>query len=206
MSSAQPERFRCFFAIALPSALARTVADHIAYLRQLDDGAVRWTPSTNLHVTIRFLGEIGSASFTAAQEFLQTGPMVNDPQSRFRVRIGPDVDAFPSLRRPSVIVLPVQGLTPADAEIFLALQRRTENFARRLGLEPDTRPFRPHVTLGRLRRNRDIPLAIKRTFDDVSSVQFGESEGEIDALHLVRSVLTSGGSQYSTVATLHLLS
>ncbi len=160
----------------------------IAELRSTDNGTVRWTPPENLHLTLRFLGELPTGTFREARQLLTEREM----PSRCRLRFT-GIDAFPSLRKPQVIVLGLEGITQRDQTELLQLQSLCEAFARELGLEPEDRTFRPHLTLGRVRRDRRIPEALRTA---LTSTRPELPQVEVEHLLLVESFLSREGARY----------
>ena len=167
----------------------------IEELRTLDDRNVRWTPAGNLHLTLRFLGELTSAQYAEAQELLR-GTAETDT---FRLHIT-GTDAFPSFGKPSVLVLKLEGRTSEDHAALLAIQKNMEEYARQLGLPPEHRPFRPHITLGRVRRGQKIQRSLEQSLRNIKPDRFDSAEGIVQTVHLVESTLTPSGARYRTVA------
>lgn len=186
---------RCFYALALPPQMSRTLSAVIADLRRLDDGAVRWTPPQNLHLTLCFLGELNDQEFREAKALLQDlsfGPPM-------RLKLG-EANGFPSLRKPSVLVLSAEGAGEEEHGKLSDMRQKTEGFARRIGLEPESRPFRPHITLGRVRRDRSISPALHNGLSALRPEEFGETKGEIRALYLMESIMKPAGVEYRVAA------
>ncbi|HMO31132.1 RNA 2',3'-cyclic phosphodiesterase [Enterovirga sp.] len=134
---------RLFTALEVPPALARDLALYRGGL----PGA-RWIDAENYHVTLRFIGDIDHAMARDVAAGLAEIP----PRPAFGVAI----DALASFGgdRPRAIlarIVPTPELTRLQAE--------QEKLMRRLGLEPETRKFTPHVTLARLRGVRASDLA-----------------------------------------------
>jgi 2'-5' RNA ligase len=130
--------------IALP--LSGPVFERICQLRRrlveaLPD--VRWMRPETLHLTLAFLGDIPEESLERI-----AGSMLSIGDVFAPVDITVDgIGAFPSLTRPRVVWLGVDGgetLSDLNAAVTTAL--------RALDLPCDDRPFRPHLTLGRVRR------------------------------------------------------
>lgn len=192
----QPESnlHRAFYALPLPDTLYREITMLIEELRSLNDRNVRWTPAGNLHITLRFLGELTPAQFIKAQGLLE-GIVSN---RSFRLRIT-GTDAFPSLGNPSVLILNLEGISPADQAALLALQKNTEDYARQLGLQPEQRPYHPHITLGRVRRGQRIQRLLEQKLRSIESDRFIAAEGTVQTVHLVESTLTPSGARYRTV-------
>lgn len=106
----------------------------------------RWQPEENLHLTLVFLGDVqepDTEELIQALADLPTGPVPLHPK---------EIAAFGRPHQPRSLVV----LLEQSAEL-MALQGRVERTARALGLEPETRKFTPHVTLGRCGRNVDGP-------------------------------------------------
>lgn len=185
---------RCFYALPFPPQVNRAVSGLIADLRRYDNGTVRWTPPQNLHLTLRFLGELSEQEFNDAQNSLRDLSF-----GSLHLKIG-GIDGFPSRRNPSVLVLAVEGSTPEDHRKLLHLQHETEEIARRIGLEPEGRPFRPHITLGRVNRGRPVPAALRNALSDATPDSFGEIEGRIESLRLMESTLKPTGAEYRVAA------
>jgi 2'-5' RNA ligase len=135
-----------FFAIALEEAARSAAEALLAELRAAPHAdAVRWVRPEGLHVTLRFLGEIAAEQLdplvrAVAGELAGCAP--------FDLRLGA-VHGFPTARRPRAIVCEVspQALL---SELAAAVERGAEHE----GFAPDTRPFRAHLTLGRVRRGK----------------------------------------------------
>ncbi len=141
---------RAFVALELPaSAQRRLIATQHELARQLQlqqlDRCVRWTPAGNLHLTLRFLGEIDDAQRGALAQALATLAGVH---SRLLLDAG-GLGCFPNPRRPSVIWCGIQG----DGAALARLQADVERAARSIGLPAEEKTFAPHLTIGRLQRS-----------------------------------------------------
>ena len=210
---------RAFFAVLL-SARARDAADAVASelrSRPYGDG-VRWVRPENFHVTLRFLGEIPRSSVLAVAECavdaIAAAPDAHEP---FEMRLG-EVGAFPSLRRPRVVVL---GVTPPEPLQALAdsLERGIENAGLRdsadhpahSGSTPSTHaaepshrdperkhPLRAHLTLGRVRRGRRAPSL-------ESPCRADPAPTRVEEIALLRSELGREGARYTRLERIPLV-
>ena len=144
---------RLFCAAPLPESLRRELfAASGAVARLLPASGFRRVPPENLHLTLRFFGpERGPVDrgriAALLRERLETccsGPLTLKAS---------EVSAFGSLRRARVVWagLSEEGVPEGAPGGLLSLQREVEAVSRDIGLPPETRPFVPHVTLGRLR-------------------------------------------------------
>jgi 2'-5' RNA ligase len=122
---------RLFAAIAVPDVAAQALAPLAAGV----PGA-RWVPVANLHITLRFAGEVSESDAEDLDSALST---VTVPP--FEVELG-GVGSFGA--RGEVFALWAGVL---ESETLSRLQRRCETAARRAGLKPDIRAWKPHVTL-----------------------------------------------------------
>lgn len=173
---------RLFTALEVPA----DVCGILAALRTDLDGA-RWTRPEQLHLTLRFLGDTDAEQvpvLEAAFAEITVSPLA----LRFD-----DLAAFPSPRQPHVLVAQV---APNDA--LLDLQRQIETAVQALGWEPEDRPFRPHVTLARLKR------------PDIRSVQAYLGTRTVDAaftaaaFHLWASTRRPSGAVHERLASFAL--
>jgi len=98
-----------------------------------------------LHVTLRFLGNIGTEQVAPLRSSI--GAAVSGLPA-FRLDLGA-VQHFPSTRRPRVVALEV-----APEADLSALAAAVERATREQGFEPEERPFRAHLTLGRVKSGR----------------------------------------------------
>ncbi len=140
------ETLRAFFALELCETARRAAAGIIQELRERPCGdLVRWVRAETLHVTLRFLGRTPREMVPA---LLQQVALQLAAVPAFTIDLS-EVKAFPSLRHPRVVAL---GLEPEAPVVHLA--RAVDAGVVAAGFEPEPRPFRGHVTLGRTQSTR----------------------------------------------------
>jgi 2'-5' RNA ligase len=123
--------------------LAAEVKDTILRELQPFRGAaapMRWTGRDNIHLTLKFIGEVDDELAAKAGEALAAACI---PAAPFRLRLM-GFGKFPAADGLDVLWAGVEA-SPALDSLFAGV----EAALRPLGIEPDTRPFHPHVTLGR---------------------------------------------------------
>jgi 2'-5' RNA ligase len=136
---------RAFIAIEIPSEIQAAIARHTAPLQAaLDDSMVRWVPTHNLHLTLKFLGDVSPANLELLTQMLTVEA---SQQGAFEMGFS-GIGAFPDARRPRVLWIGIQA--PAELE---ALSHGIEAACARLGYPGEKRPFSPHLTIGRVKQN-----------------------------------------------------
>ena len=180
---------RAFIAISLSDEIHHGLEQVLQDLKsRLSGGAVRWVPAKNIHLTIKFLGEVSVASLDMLTTMLQTEAARH---LLFEFSVG-GLGAFPSPHRPRVVWVGVEA--PAE---LAGLQRGVEAEMARLGYAPEERPFSPHLTIGRVTRN-----ASQDELRQLSSVLETYKVGflgvtRVQAIHLFRSDLQPSGAIYT---------
>jgi len=181
---------RSFIALELPTEAKSAAAKIMAELKP--SGAnVKWVKPQGLHLTLKFLGEVDPKRLPALCQALARACAGRPPLGLGLAGVG----AFPGPARPQVVWLGVTGQVPELGELASAVEKEMEG----LGFAPENRPFRPHLTLGRLRRGRD-----KRARPDTaglsqalaSLVAFKGPDFKADKVALMKSTLTPAGAVY----------
>lgn len=171
---------RAFVAIALDDAARRATAKVITALRAGAGGeSVRWVRPENLHVTLCFLGNVALARLGVLVERLRPAAAALRP---FSMQLGA-VTVFPSERKPRVVSCEV-GPAPTLSRIAEAVAQA----AARAEIALETRPFRPHLTLGRFR---------ERTRRGVTASVTGVDQSvRVDEIVMFRSELQRTGAHH----------
>jgi 2'-5' RNA ligase len=152
------------------------------------DVRVRWTSPENIHLTMKFLGDTEDALVPMLRETL--GQLVK-PLFPFEVE-AKGIGVFPSPKKPRVIW---SGFDEQSEEVLSLLQQALERDLEELGFQKEDRPFRPHVTLGRV-KSRAKP-DFTQPLEDIGEQNFGKSY--IKDVILYESKLTSEGPIYTVL-------
>jgi 2'-5' RNA ligase len=174
---------RLFIALPLPDDLERRLGGLIDDLRARG-GNVRWVPAGNIHLTVRFLGETDPALVDRLSAEIDKVAGRYQQLEAVADRLG----AFPNLRRPRVLWV---GLTEATGGLKL-LARDMEKAVHKFGFKAEKKGFKAHLTLGRVRDQRDI----KPLVDHVAALKFEPAPFVLDRLVLFESTLTPKGAIY----------
>lgn len=177
---------RLFVALDLPADLRRRLAALVGSLRAgLPDA--NWVRPEAVHLTLAFLGERPEDEAPLLRAALVP---VFARHAPFVVQVG-GAGVFPRRREARVLWLGLDGGSALEE-----LQREVaERVHEVLSLEPEGRPFRPHLTLGRCRR--PWPARAVRRFEESAQL---EAELLVDHGSLIESTLSPDGSVYEEVA------
>ncbi|WP_272700946.1 RNA 2',3'-cyclic phosphodiesterase [Desulfovibrio sp. Fe33] len=133
---------RLFIGIGLPDIYRQSLSPLIEDVSGLTDASVNWSKLSSWHLTLKFLGETDEAHIPAIRHALAAVDF-----TAFTMRAG-GAGAFPDAGRPKVLWL---GLTEGR-EQCAALARSIEDALAAIGVPREKKPFRPHLTLGRVRK------------------------------------------------------
>lgn len=190
---------RAFIAIELPGEIRGKLND-IQNKAQVQIGAafkkaVRWVPCENIHLTIKFLGDVPTANLSAIQKILSSEASHHPP---FFLNIG-GIGAFPNMRRPRVIWAGCET-PPVLADLHKAIDAETH----KLGYPSDDRPFSAHLTLGRISQSAtpEEVGGVSQALGKMSVESLGTFR--VDRFHLFQSDLRPSGAVYTSLNIFHL--
>ena len=187
---------RVFVAVELSAHTCDVIQKQTSRLRQaLGSDFIRWVPSQNMHLTLKFLGDTAVSHLDFLKQMLVREAELHSP---FEMQVG-GVGCFPNQRNPRVLWIGIHA--PSD---LTALQRGIEAGALRLGYKPEARPFSPHLTIGRVRESASL-TELQKIRIALSAVQPGNvAIAKVDAVHLFKSDLQPGGSVYTKLFSIPL--
>jgi RNA 2',3'-cyclic 3'-phosphodiesterase len=194
----QSMMLRSFIAIELPAEVQAAIASETASLQKaLPKPLVRWVASKNLHLTLKFLGDVSPANLEKLAEALEVESVRYD---KFSLSVG-GLGAFPTSRRPRVIWVGLEA--PA---LLSVVQRTVEAVSSRMGYPTEDRPFSPHLTIGRVGQDTS-PTDLKRICGAIEETKIGSlGMVNVDAIHIFKSDLQPGGSVYTHLYAMPLKS
>jgi 2'-5' RNA ligase len=175
---------RLFVAVPLPDAAAAEAGRLLRALSELE-WPVRWVKEDGLHISLKFFGEVTSDRVDPIEELVQFATRGMKP-----IELTPQGGgAFPSRQHPRVLRLEMAA--GPDLEL---LQDRLERGGERIGFPPEGRPFRPHLTLGRVREGHRLP---PRAMEHIEGLSRG-APFLAERVVLFESRLTPAGPVYGT--------
>jgi RNA 2',3'-cyclic 3'-phosphodiesterase len=175
---------RIFLAINPPPEVRRAVWDAAAPLRDSVNN-IGWVAEAKIHLTLRFLGQMDEA---AVPELAAAVTEVARTHAAPVIQLS-GIGAFPGFRNPRVVWM---GVEP-EPRLEL-LHHDVEVACARLGFELEGRPFRPHLTLGRVRK-RGTPAALERLRAAADEVRYTD-DFFAQSLDVMESVPSPAGSTY----------
>lgn len=185
---------RSFIAIPLTAEVQRSARRLIRDLRREQDG-IKWVPEDNLHLTLKFLGDVVDREVPAVCQAIRQVCRRADPFPLTFATVG----GFPTSARPRTIWA---GIATGGDELT-ALVADLETTLAELGFKPEPRDYRPHLTLGRVKSGA-------RTASDevISRMQQHEQRmlGTMQAeqVKLIASYLDRQGPTYNVMDTIEL--
>ena len=181
--------FRAFIAVEVPDF---PKLERFSKSVKGTDAPVKMVNLKNTHITLKFLGDIDESIVPGIEEVMKEAVSGIEP---FTMKLK-GAGAFPNLNRINVVWA---GMENADALCEIA-NKINANLVP-LGFEVERRKFSPHVTVARVRgdRNREI-LAF--TIEQFQDIEFGEVP--VNSIVLKKSVLTSKGPIYSDIVKIGL--
>jgi len=178
---------RLFVAVELPDALKEAVEALQAPLRRFG-AAVSWTRPAGLHGTLKFLGEVAPERRAAIEAAL--APVAAHAPFELRLR---RLGVFPGWSGPRVIWL---GLKPAEPHCA-ALYHTVEDALAPVGFPRESRPFHPHLTLGRVRERRGLDALAAHLHAEADGVDLGAFT--VREAVLFQSQLRPAGAVYTAL-------
>jgi 2'-5' RNA ligase len=181
---------RLFLAINFESELRHSIHEAAQSLRDAAP-ALAWVPESRLHLTLKFLGEVPEER---ARLLVDTARRVTTDHREIAIELG-GVGAFPNFRRPRVVWM---GVSP-EPKMEL-LHHDIESACAELGFEIEGRPFRPHLTLARVRtrvKNVETLRALARAARRIDFLE----ETVITSVDLMKSERSPDGSRYTMLSS-----
>jgi 2'-5' RNA ligase len=182
---------RAFIAIEIAAPTIASISAAIEQLKPRIDG-IRWIAPSNIHLTVKFLGNIDESKVNAVGEALTSALRPFPPCTINAKGLG----VFPSIKRPRVLWVGLVGseLTTLAAQVELTLAP--------LGFSREERGFTPHLTVGRWRQGAKAEPTLAAALDRWKDFDFGPSA--IDEVIVFQSVLKPQGAIYTRIKVVPL--
>jgi 2'-5' RNA ligase len=173
---------RLFAAIDLPESTRQLLADLDPHIR-----GMRWTDPVQMHLTLGFFGDVPEHVDLKLREKLTAIQF-----GAFFLLVN-GVGSFPAKGAPKIVWT---GVGKAHPHLF-QIHKRVQEAALAVGLEPELRPWHPHITIARC---RDVSAQMLRKFLQ-SNAEFDAGMIRVDGFHLYSSKLTPAGPVHTRELT-----
>ena len=177
---------RAFIAVEINDTIRAGLADVQGVLGEAN-GHVSWVQPQNIHCTLVFLGDIFAGMVDSIAAALEKAAAGCKP---FAVEIA-GLGFFGSPRSPRIIW---SGIASPGVAGTVTPLVKLQNGLVAAGLKPDQKPFSPHLTIGRVRSNRNA-AGLVRALEENKNKSFGKLV--VRRVVLMKSVLSSRGPEYS---------
>lgn len=184
---------RAFLALLLPPRLLEAAWEvSLRMQAAAPPRLVRWVPKENFHLTLRFFGDLEPARLERA---LAETAALDGTFPAVRARLG-RVSAFPSESRPSVLWIGLESHGRLEA-----LATEVDRHLVAAGFGPADKPWKSHLTLGRIGREERISPPVARNLLSSGRLTAETSEDTIGAIALIESELRPQGARYTPLRT-----
>jgi 2'-5' RNA ligase len=177
---------RLFVALEIPTAVRENLAALVGTLRAISEEP-RWVRPENLHVTLKFLGEVPETKLGAVRTALAQIRSQQATKLEFR-----GLGFFPNEKHPRVFWAGIEA-----SKDLTELAEDIEGATEKLGVPRQQRPFSPHLTLARFER-QGVPEKLRSTITENAQRDFGGLQ--TNEFHLIQSKLKPSGAEYTTLA------
>ncbi len=157
---------RTFVAVDVSGDVVSRAGRMIERMKKNDIEA-RWAPLDNLHITLKFLGDVPVQRSADICRVVERAAREVEPFTFICHGAG----GYPNFERPRVLWM---GVTEGRAEL-IGLQNTVEVALADIGFRVENRSFTPHVTLGRMRRSREEVTGVGGVLESLSDFAGGET-------------------------------
>lgn len=184
---------RSFIAIKIPGDIQKKLQGIQDKLKQ-SAAHVSWVPPENIHLTLKFLGNIEETQVDGIVAGIRDS---TKGVSSFQLQVG-YAGAFPNIRFPRVIWI---GVSDDEDDSLKTLQAELSNNLAPLGFEAEQERFQPHLTLGRVRSQKNRSNLL-RAVESMLNIWVGEIS--VRNVYLIKSELKPTGAEYTDLAEIAL--
>ncbi|MFP4025250.1 MAG: RNA 2',3'-cyclic phosphodiesterase [Thiohalospira sp.] len=182
---------RTFIAVKIP--VSKQTAEKIQDIKsELQHEKLKWVEIFNMHITLFFAGDTDEDMI----QKISTGLEDVLKSKKSLTLKGKGIGVFKNLNNPRVLWL---GIEKSDS--LQNLKSEIDRMMEKLGFEIENRPFKPHLTLGRIKSIND-KRKLKQVLDDYEDIEF--QYFKIDKVFFYESKLTPEGPVYKVIKQVEL--
>ena len=182
---------RAFIAVGIEPQTVEKISEAVDQLKQRAP-AIKWASLVNLHLTLKFLGDVEEAAVEPIARALRehVGPF-----PRFTIN-AKGLGVFPGVKRPRILWVGLEG------NQLIELASTVETALEPLGFKPEDRDFKPHLTIGRWRQPDNSAGPFVAELERWKGHEFGRSE--VRNITLFQSMLRPEGAIHKMLAEITL--
>lgn len=190
-NSEKKDVVRTFICIEIPNSIKARI-DQLQNTLKAIDAQVSWTRSSNVHLTLKFLGAVEAGRIPRVAKAVERAAA---GMNRFEIKVN-GAGCFPSPRSPRVLWIGFSEVPDALKQLFANMEDELD----REGFAREKRKFSPHLTIGRLRGPKNAAgLAEALIASGFAAETFSANE-----VIVMRSDLKPTGSVYTAQAVIKL--
>ncbi len=153
---------------------------------------IKWVDPDNFHLTLKFLGETQTDKIPFIENSLKE---IAKNYKKFEIEIS-GIGVFPNLYKPKVLWIGINKY-----EILTEIAHQIDTKLQKIGFEPETRIFKPHLTIGRIKFIRS--LSKLKNYVEKNSEKFFNRQ-KINSIILYQSILSPQGAKYNALKIIKL--
>jgi len=185
----KPGKERLFLSVSLPDHVKRHLVQLQSDLKK-EGIPASWTPETNMHLTVKFLGETRTEIRDQLPRRIDAAASSISPFCLYTGGLG----VFPTIKKPRVLWSKVKGETQTLQNLFDLLEAELKA----VGFDREKKPFHPHVTIGRV-KGQAAPQTMFELIDRFKSCE--SEEFHVKGIHLFKSDLHKKGAVHTLLHT-----
>ena len=185
----EEKTIRTFLAIELPEEVRNEIAGIQRRLKKNIRGVITWVRPERIHLTLKFFGNISGDDVVNISRVVENSVAGVKPLSLSIKAVG----VFPDVMRPRVIWVGINGDVVPLSNLHKVMDHGFQDY----GFKREERPFRPHLTLGRIKSPKGM-VGLATVVEGGGDYVAGQFQA--GGLTLFKSDLTSGGAIYTKLA------
>ncbi|OYP31010.1 RNA 2',3'-cyclic phosphodiesterase [Rhodopirellula sp. MGV] len=188
------QTIRSFISIPITPGITSAATKIIKALKPVDSG-IKWVPLDNLHLTLKFLGEVDNVEVFDVCTAIRSVTSHIEPFELHFTGTG----GFPNLDKPRVLYAGIEDPSGLLVKMVGELELKLAD----LGFKPEPRDYRPHLTLGRARSKGGlVSEELSEAMQQYSDTHLGDMV--VDEVNLMASFLDKQGPTYQVMDTIDL--
>jgi len=184
------EKIRSFIAIEISESVRKKIADLQEELKKHKE-RISWTKPDNIHLTLKFLGDIEESKTKSIGESLTIATKELQPFNFFVKELG----VFPNFRRPRVLWV---GINNPGNELN-NIHSKIEQQLNQLGFQKEKKRFNPHLTIGRVKSQ-----VSDQFIERFKTVKFDGNEVKVAEIIFMKSQIHPKGAIYTPLRKIRL--